>query len=546
MAAASPPVQFEHPPSASLQCPICQDIYRDPVITSGCHHSFCASCITQSLTFESNCPLCRRRLQPQDLHPNLALAGLIGELLVVCPHRGAGCTEQVRLESYQSHVRQCRFAPGACQYQAYGCEFSGTAKDVADHTAVCPFHMLSRYILATDKRIAALESLVATQSAEIESLKSQSIAGFGTNAGIETSAQPSAVKDAAGGGEPAAQSSSGIHFGSRLRPRVLDDPWPMGDIACVSTISATRSGVTAVAAVGERVYAGAYDGKIRAFSLASGDLLHAADAHSLSVWSLAAEPLSNRLYSAGTDGYIKVWDIQNEQLSQAGGMSSHNGKVYSLALHGNLLLSASSDKTIKLWNLQTLECTATLSGHTAGVNSIRILPGDRLASVSSDKSIKIWDLQTGTNIHSISHLPSEALDIVHGSGLLFASTLDANITAYNLNDYSRAGLLSGHRWEVWQLEYTSGALFSGSHDHTIKRWDIRSFQPTADLTGHKGYIHSLVAGDACLISGCGDKSIKVWGSKPHNKRQQTLWINAASVHSNLSLSATVQRSVIAG
>ncbi|KAL2919657.1 E3 ubiquitin-protein ligase traf7 [Polyrhizophydium stewartii] len=400
---------FVQQPSASLLCPICQDVYTDPVITSGCHHSFCAACIAQSLTFESHCPLCRGRLQASDLHPNLALAGLISELLVFCRFRDDGCTQQIRLESLQSHIDQCPFAPRSCEFQRYGCAFKA-------HMTICSFHQLKAFIVATDRRIGELESLGADNTDAAQAV----------GEGMQLDGGP------------------GPAIGGKGRPR-------------------------------------------------SG--------------SIFREPIQD------------IWNAQGSTLSSQGTIDSHSGKVYSLEVYGNLLISGSSDQTIKLWNLQTSECVMTLTGHSAGINSLSLLPGDRLASVSSDKSIKIWDLHQGVAVHSISHLTSDALDVCHGSGMLFASTLDANIVAYNLNNYTRVGTLSGHRWEVWQVEYTSGTLFSGSHDHTIKRWDLRKFQSTADLTGHKrfshglkGYIHALASADACLLSGCGDKTVRVWGT----------------------------------
>ena len=78
------------------------------------------------------------------------------------------------------------------------------------------------------------------------------------------------------------------------------------------------------------------------------------------------------------------------------------------------------------------------------------------------------------------------------SGLLFTSTYDANIAAFDLNTLSKVRTLRGHHWEVWQLQFvdaggggSDGVLFSGSHDHTIKRWDIRNFTETCTLKGHK-------------------------------------------------------------
>jgi hypothetical protein len=65
-------------------------------------------------------------------------------------------------------------------------------------------------------------------------------------------------------------------------------------------------------------------------------------------------------------------------------------------------------------------------------------------------------------IFTIENQPSEILDITTGSGLLFASAYDASIYAFNLNDFSLAGSMVGHRWEIWELLLNNNALFSGS------------------------------------------------------------------------------------
>ncbi len=96
------------------------------------------------------------------------------------------------------------------------------------------------------------------------------------------------------------------------------------------------------------------------------------------------------------------------------------------------------------------------------------------------------------------------------------------------SDWSPHATLSGHKWEVWQLNFTAGVLFSGSFDHTIKRWDMRTLSCSATLRGHKGrggrrcrpvravteppppgYVHAMTIGEAELISGCADRTIKV-------------------------------------
>jgi hypothetical protein len=154
--------QLVQEPSPSLICPICQDIFLEPSITSSCFHSFCKQCIKTSLQSDSSCPLCRKRLKwPNDVHLNLALAQLIAELLVFCPFKQDGCPEVIRFDTVQTHVNStCLFVRKKCAYDKYGCEFVGVETTLSSHINICPYYNLRFFLFNTEKRLQYLENIV--------------------------------------------------------------------------------------------------------------------------------------------------------------------------------------------------------------------------------------------------------------------------------------------------------------------------------------------------------------------------------------------------
>ncbi|KAI1312258.1 E3 ubiquitin-protein ligase traf7 [Mortierella claussenii] len=483
-------VEFLYTPSPSILCPV--------------------------LEIEPFCPLCRSRIKIEDLHPNLALSGLISELLVYCSNKKYGCPQIVRQDALHGHVLYCSYAPSICPNKTLGCPYKGTMRDAKDHLQNCVYERFKGYIDSTNKRFEKLEALLADQAREIEKLQWIIRAGKGamhsSETGLTCKALPTTPvgKDATHSADVSASGSS-----SSGTKRTIISTFPHDEITCHRTIASHPCGVTSVAVNQDRVFAGAHDGSTKVFDINTGQLLKDLKGHTMSVWGLAVMPSGDRYFSAGSDGAIKVWDwlMEDQDSCLVRSIPDHNAKVYGLVVYDGRLYSASSDKTVKVWDTETLECLATFHGHTGGVNSLAALTeasAPQLVTGSSDKTIKLWDVATGTCLKTVRRGTSEVLDVAVGDGMLFGSTYDAVIHVYDLNETRELGTLSGHNWEVWQLEYGQGHLFSASFDHTIKRWDPRRFQCDLTLKGHKSFVHGMALADHYLVTGCADRTIKIW------------------------------------
>jgi hypothetical protein len=142
--------------------------------------------------------LCRAPLESEKMHPNLALAGLIGDLQAYCTYRELGCAEQMQLDQVkgggkrarrlwaqpllvqvQGHEKSCRFAPFKCVHAGKGCKFSGNQQSLPEHLRQCPYELFGDFLDVLQRRYVSLERRLEQQQSEIAELKAALAGGGG-------------------------------------------------------------------------------------------------------------------------------------------------------------------------------------------------------------------------------------------------------------------------------------------------------------------------------------------------------------------------------
>lgn len=112
------------PPPRDLSCPVCWELFRDPVVTRG-GHSFCRRCAMRAIAQSGRCPITRTPLSLQQLAPNLLARSMVDDLRVHCTHgcvlgKGGvyelaprGCPEVIAFGLRKAHRKACKYAPAA-------------------------------------------------------------------------------------------------------------------------------------------------------------------------------------------------------------------------------------------------------------------------------------------------------------------------------------------------------------------------------------------------------------------------------------------------
>ncbi|MBU1746716.1 MAG: hypothetical protein KKA73_03430 [Chloroflexi bacterium] len=213
---------------------------------------------------------------------------------------------------------------------------------------------------------------------------------------------------------------------------------------------------------------GSADGSLILWDLETGDAIRRFTGHTDAVHSVAFLPTSFspendtsatqkwRAISASGDGSLIVWDLDSGDIVQR--LTGHTAAVWDVAVlpDGQHVLSASADGTLRLWDLATGQTVRQFVGHQGAVYCVDIsADGRRALSGSADHSLIWWDLATGDVIH---HLAGQSSTYTHPDTVLYTPQL------------------VGHQGPVWDVAISPAGriAMSVSEDQYAILWDLET------------------------------------------------------------------------
>ncbi|KAL7943374.1 WD40-repeat-containing domain protein [Trichoderma barbatum] len=301
--------------------------------------------------------------------------------------------------------------------------------------------------------------------------------------------------------------------------------WDEAKGNCILTLDGHEGSVYAIAWSPDmlRLASASNDSTIKIWDTSSGKCIATLEGHGDgdSVMSVSWSPDAAWIVSASGDKTIKTWDPATGQcLSTLEGHGNQVNAVIAVTKIGTLpidqctsllrsnsekdnstseisnyvpktndgtqIASCSSDKTVKLWDPETGRCTATLEGHSKGVEWVAWAPdGKHLASASDDCTAKIWDCTTGLCKFNLEHDDGVwcvawspdgsklATSLFNGAITIWDISWDAATTmqATVLKDTNRYTLTI-----AWSPDGTR--IVSGSDDEILRVWDLATGKNT--------------------------------------------------------------------
>ncbi|CAK8685515.1 unnamed protein product [Clavelina lepadiformis] len=231
------------------------------------------------------------------------------------------------------------------------------------------------------------------------------------------------------------------------------------------------------------ILTGSSDHHINVYMPTSCEPIMSLVGHSNTVCSMVAG-LCGTVVSGSWDYTARLWLFDSKEIKDAKCvmiMSGHTAAVWDVMImpgQQRLIVTASADKTIKIW--RTGKCSHTLEGHSDCVRSLSALSLSQFLSCSNDASVKRWSvegqcLQTyyghSNFIYSVCSIPDKSEFVTCSE--------DRTLKVWTISEGNPIQTIPLPAQSLWKvIVLINGDIAVGCNDSTIRIFSkIRSASP---------------------------------------------------------------------
>ncbi|WP_410676915.1 NB-ARC domain-containing protein [Amycolatopsis sp. cmx-4-68] len=311
--------------------------------------------------------------------------------------------------------------------------------------------------------------------------------------------------------------------------------WDRASGTCTATLTGHTDWVRAVAIAPDQTWiaTGSEDATVRMWDRASGTCTATLTGHTDLVNAVAIAPDGTWLATGSDDKTVRMWDHSGF------GMNSHrqgiSADTLAIAPDQTWIATGSEDATVRMWDRASGTCTATLTGHTDGVNAVAIAPdGTWMATGSGDGKVRMWDRASGTCTATLTgHTDGvNAVAIAPDGTWMATGSGDGKVRMWDRASGTCTATLTGHTGSVNAVAIAPDGTWmaTGSGDGKVRMWDRASGTCTATLTGHTDGVNAVaVAPDQSWIAtGSDDATVRIWAATSTGAAEAVMRFEQAS------------------